>query len=180
MKKLKPIVLRHQKPTESAFSKVKRNPIFFILDNIMDTYNIGSMFRLSDALAVEKLYICGEVEYPPSTRIHKAAVGTENWVPWEKRDSALEVAKELKKKNVTIIAIEQHKNSIPLSSLKNIITFPCALVLGHETEGISKNILSVADHIVELPMFGINNSFNVWGTGAVVGYSIVEQLPQNL
>jgi len=44
------------------------------------------MFRLADAIAAEKMYLCGEMEYPPSAKIHKAAVGTEAWVTWEKRD----------------------------------------------------------------------------------------------
>ena len=69
--------LRKIKPVNGEDKLIKRNPIFFVLDNVLDTYNIGSVFRLGDAVAVEKIYICGESEYPPSSRIHKAAVGTE-------------------------------------------------------------------------------------------------------
>src|SRR5258706_7810954 len=88
--------LRKTGPTPETFKTIKRNPIYLILDNVIDTYNIGSMFRLADAIAAEKLYICGESEYPPNSRIHKAAVGTEVWVPWEHSSSTVDVIKKLK------------------------------------------------------------------------------------
>lgn len=166
--------LRHTKPEDNQQKIIKKNPIYLVLDRVLDTYNIGSLFRLADALACEKIYLCGEMEYPPSSRIHKSAVGTEEWVEWEKRDSAIEVIRELKNKGIQIIAIEQNPNSIPLSTLNP--KFPLALIVGHETDGISKEVLDEADVIVELPQFGINKSFNVWGSAAVVGYRIIESI----
>lgn len=171
--KLKPDVLRHEKPKENDLKKIKHNPIYFILDNIIDTYNIGSLFRLADAIGATKVFICGNSEYPPSSRIHKAAVGTENWVSWEKRDTALEVIKELK--DVQIIAVEQDKKAISYKLLPDKITFPCAIVVGNETTGISQEVLDMSDIIVELPMYGINTSFNVWGSAAVIAYKIAEK-----
>ena len=53
---------------------------------------------------------------------------------------------------------------------------PIAVVVGHETNGVSKEVLDQADIIVELPMYGINNSLNVWGSAAVVLYKILELL----
>lgn len=62
---------------------VVRQPIVLILENIYDTYNIGGLFRLADALAVSKVYLCGDTETPPNNRIHKASCGTYKIVPWE-------------------------------------------------------------------------------------------------
>lgn len=166
--------LRKMNPSEEEKIKVQRNPIYFILDEVLDTYNIGSMFRLADACGVSKMYLCGNMEYPPSSRIHKSAVGTESWVPWEKRDSALEVVRELKKQGVQIIAIEQDTRSKSYKDLNP--QFPCAIVVGHESFGVKKEVLDEVDTIVELPMFGINKSFNVWGTAAVAAYKILEKL----
>jgi 23S rRNA (guanosine2251-2'-O)-methyltransferase len=168
--------LRRSKPKAEHVSAIKRNPIYLVLDRVIDTYNIGSLFRLSDAIAAEKLYICGDTEYPPSSRIHKAAVGTEEWVPWEKKDIALDVVKDLKKKGVQIIAVEQSPLSTPYSVLSTKVKFPCAIIVGNETDGISKEVLNKADIIVELPMFGVNKSFNVWGSCAVVAYKVIESL----
>src|SRR3989344_5629410 len=164
--------LRDYEPTKEELASIKRNPIYFVLDEILDTFNVGSMFRLADAVAAEKIYLCGNMETPPSSRIHKAAVGTENWVPWEKRDSALEVVKELKEKSfqpgrlparrgVQIISVEQSKRAISYKLLAKSIKFPCAVVIGHETHGVSEEVLKESDIIVELPMYGINKSFNV-------------------
>ncbi len=168
--------LRKTPPTTETFGTIKRNPIYLVLDNVIDTYNIGSLFRLADAIAAEKIYICGESEYPPNSRIHKAAVGTEEWVPWEKKESTVELVKELKKKGIQIIAVEQDSNSIPYSLLPTRCNFPVAIVIGHETDGVAKEVLAEADVIVELPMFGVNKSLNVWGTAAVVAYRVIEAL----
>ncbi|KKQ98267.1 MAG: tRNA/rRNA methyltransferase [Candidatus Woesebacteria bacterium GW2011_GWC1_43_10b] len=166
--------LRKSVPAQNELKKIKRNPIYLVLDQIIDTYNIGSLFRLADAIAATKMYLCGEMEYPPSSRIHKAAVGTETWVPWEKSESTLETAKKLKKEGIQIIAVEQSSLSVSYSNLKPY--FPCAIVVGNETEGIDQKVLDEADLIVELPMFGVNRSFNVWGSAAVVAYKILESL----
>jgi len=176
IKKLKSDVLRKSEPTKEDLKKIKRNPIYLVLDRIIDTYNIGSLFRLADAIAAEKIYLCGEMEYPPNHRIHKAAVGTENWVPWEKTDSTLETIKKLKKQNIYTIAVEQDKNSTPYNLLSNKLDFPVAIIAGNETEGLPGEVLKEVDQIVELPMYGINNSFNVWGSTAVVAYKILESL----
>ncbi len=167
--------LRKTRPTPETLSTIKRNPILLVLDRVTDTYNIGSLFRLADSIAAEKIYICG-AEYPPNSRIHKAAVGTEEWVPWEKSGSAVETVRELKSKGVQIIAVEQDGRSIPYSLLPMHIKFPCAIVVGHETDGVSKEVLDLADVIAELPMFGVNISLNVWGSCAVVAYKALESL----
>jgi 23S rRNA (guanosine2251-2'-O)-methyltransferase len=174
MTKLNSKQLRVSQPSEEQIKNIKRNPIYFVLDEIIDTYNIGSLFRLADAAAIEKMYLCGKMEYPPNSRIHKAAVGTENWVPWEKTDSILETIKMLKKNNVQIIATEQSENSISYKDLKP--NFPAAIIIGNETYGISKEILKEADIVVEFPMFGINRSFNTWGSAAIITYKIIEEL----
>ena len=174
MSKLNASQLRKSSPEAKDLLAVKRNPIYLVLDNIIDTYNIGSLFRLADATGIKKIYLCGKTEYPPSSRIHKAAVGTESWVPWTTKSSALQAVKELKKKSVQIIAVEQSKKAISYTKLNP--HFPCAIVVGNETYGMTKEILDEADIIVELPMFGINKSFNVWGSAAVIIYKLIEKL----
>lgn len=174
MVKLNARQLRKTRPTKENFKEIKRNPIYIVADRVIDTYNIGSLFRLADAIAAEKLYLCGETEYPPSSKIHKAAVGTEEWVPWEKTNSAAETTRQLASQGVQIIAVEQSRKSVPYTLLLTRCTLPCAIVVGHETDGVSKEVLKLSDIIVELPMFGINKSFNVWGSAAVVAYKILE------
>lgn len=174
MVKLNAKELRKTKPTNGEDKKIKKNPIYFVLDNLWDTYNIGSIFRLADAIAAEKVYICGNSEYPPNSRIHKAAVGTEEWVSWEKVANTCDIVTELQRKGVQVIAVEQDKKSISYKDLK--VNFPIAIVVGNETTGISKKVLDLADLIVELPMFGVNKSLNVWGTAAIIAYKTIEKI----
>lgn len=146
---------------------IKRRPIYFILENVYDTYNIGGMFRLADALAIEKMYICGESEVPPNSKIKKASIGTYKVVPWEYKKTAKEAIEELGDK-VRIIAVEQHATSVPYTEAN--FQEPIALILGNETSGVTEETLKLADQIVEIPMWGINRSLNVIVSAAIVSY----------
>jgi tRNA G18 (ribose-2'-O)-methylase SpoU len=147
---------------------LKRRPMYFILENIYDTYNIGGLFRLADALAIEKMYICGQSEIPPNSKIKKASIGTYKVVPWEYKKTAGEAIEELKTVEVKIIAVEQAENSV--SYTKADYSSPVALILGNETYGVTPETLKLADKIVEIPMWGINKSLNVIVSAAIVSY----------
>jgi len=73
-----------------------------------------------------------------------------------------------------LVAIEQSPRAVPYDQFE--YKLPIALVVGHESDGVSKEVLDMADAIVELPMFGVNKSFNVWGSAAVVAYKLLESL----
>jgi len=161
---------------------IKRRPMYFILENIYDTYNIGGLFRLADALSIEKIYICGESEIPPNPKIKKASIGTYKVVPWEYKKSAIEVIADLNIKyqisniksnsnnKIKIIAVEQAKNSVPYQTAD--YSGPVALILGNETYGVTEETLKLADQIVEIPMFGVNKSLNVIVSAAIVSYFV--------
>ncbi len=161
MIKLGAAQLRTTKSTEKEIKKIKKNPIYIILDNVMDTYNIGSIFRLADAVAAKRILLCGETETPPHTRIKKASINTTEWVEWEHFDTAKSAIKNLKLKikNLRVVAIEQDARSVSYN--KADYSFPIALVVGHETHGVSKSALQMCDQIVEIPMWGVNKSLNV-------------------
>ena len=91
--------LRVSQPTEDQLKKIKRREIYIICDNVLDTYNIGSIFRLADAVAAKCVYLCGQTETPPYHRISKAAVGTEKWVPWLYASSAVEAIEDLRERH---------------------------------------------------------------------------------
>jgi len=176
MQKLDSKQLRDIPMTEARdFSKeVNRKPLYFIVENVYDTFNIGGLFRLADALAVSKIYLCGEMETPPNHKIQKASVGTHKIVPWEYKSSAREAIEELQngnKEKIKIIAIEQSKDSIPYTKAE--YSMPVALIVGNETFGLSEQTLSLVDQIVEIPMWGINKSLNVIVSAAIVGYHAI-------
>ena len=49
---------------------VKKDPIVVLLNNIRSLNNIGSIFRTCDAMAIEKLYLCGITATPPLSLIN--------------------------------------------------------------------------------------------------------------
>ena len=81
MLKLKAKELRTTIPSEKQLKKIKKNPIYIILDNVLDTYNVGAIFRLADAVAAKRILLCGETEIPPHTRIKKASINTTCLLP---------------------------------------------------------------------------------------------------
>src|SRR3989338_9913222 len=167
--------LRRTSASPKDLSEIKKNDIYIILDNVLDTYNVGAIFRLADAVAAKKVILCGYTETPPNSRIKKASINTTEWVDWEYSETAVSAIKNLKLKikNLKAIAIEQNPKSIQYT--KANYNFPIALVVGNETHGVTKEALEFADQIVELPMHGVNVSLNVMVTLAIVLYKALEK-----
>src|ERR1035437_9114481 len=161
MIKLKAAELRSSDPSKEDLKQIKRRELYFILDNILDTYNTGGIFRLADALGVKKIYLCGVTETPPNTRIKKASINTTEWMKWEYKESAVKAIKSLKSKvkNLQVVAVEQDERSIPYTEIN--YRLPIAFVVGNETDGMSNESLKACDQIAEIPMWGINTSMNV-------------------
>ena len=170
--------LRVKKPGVGEMAGVARNPIYIVLDDVMDTYNVGAIIRLADAVAAREVILCGKTEFPPNTRIHKAAVGTEAWVAWRYFADAKTAITKLQETNpkLKVMAVEQDSRSASISNFKFQISNlqPVAVVVGHETEGVSKEVLELADMIVEIPMWGVNKSLNVVVATAVMAYKLLK------
>lgn len=169
--------LRTASEAEAGEATLKdRNPLYLILENVYDTYNIGGLFRLADGLNVEKMYLCGQMEKPPHTRIEKASIGTYKIVPWAYFPTVAEAIEDIRKSasNVTVVAVEQDERSVPYTKIQ--YTAPTALIVGNETYGVLPETLKLATHIAEIPMWGINKSLNVIVSAAVVGYHVSQAL----
>lgn len=152
-----------------------KNPIYIILDNVLDTYNIGSVFRLADAVSCKKIFLCGGSETPPNHRIKKASINTTEIVDWEYFETTLEAIESLRKSDpdVKVIAVELDETAVAYTEYK--FEFPVALVVGHESHGVSKDVMEVCDAIVDLPMYGVNISLNVMVSLAIVLYEVLRQ-----
>ena len=175
MIKLNAKELRTTEVNPEAAKSIKKNPITIILDNVLDTYNVGSIFRLADAIAAEKVILCGETLTPPNSRIKKASINTTGWVNWEYAPTAADAIAELKvkSKKLKVVAVEQDLRSKPFYQVN--YDLPLVIVVGNETTGVTPEVLDMADTIVELPMWGVNKSLNVMVSLGIVLYEIMEQ-----
>jgi tRNA G18 (ribose-2'-O)-methylase SpoU len=167
--------LRTTKPSKKDLAKIKRRDIYFILDDILDTYNVGGIFRLADGIGVKKVYLCGVTETPPNPRIKKASINTTEWVTWEYKENALMAIESLKKEipGIKIIAIEQDSKSVPYTKIDYML--PIAFLVGNETAGVSSQVLEKCDKIAEIPMFGVNKSLNVIISLGIVAFNALEK-----
>ncbi len=168
--------LRTTKPSKKDLAKIKRRDIYFILDNVLDTYNVGGIFRLADALGVKKVFLCGETETPPNSRIKKASINTTEWVAWQYFPDAKSAIDDLRLTidDLTVIAVEQDSKSIPYTEID--YKLPLALIVGNETTGVSEEVLKLCDCVAEIPMWGVNKSLNVIVSLSTVSYKAVESL----
>lgn len=175
MIKLGAAELRTTSPTSEELTKIKKNPVYLIVDNVLDTYNVGAIFRLADAVAAEKVLLCGATETPPHTRIKKASINTTEWVNWEHFRSGKEAIEFLRKEvpGIKIYSVELDERSVPYDSAE--YTFPVGLVVGHESDGVSEETMKASDGIVEIPMWGVNKSMNVMVSLAIVLFEVMKK-----
>lgn len=151
-----------------------KNKVFYVIcDNIRSLENIGSIFRTADAIGVDKIFLCGISGKPPHPKISKTALGAENTVPFEYQKQVGRLIDKLKKEGVSIVSLEQYKNSKPYTTFKP--SFPMALIVGNEVKGISKNILKKSDEVIHLPMRGKKESLNVAVAFGIIAYYIINQ-----
>ncbi len=152
--------------------------VFVIAHNIRSLYNVGSIFRTSDAFGVSKVYLSGYTGTPDNPKLAKTSLGAELTLPWEYKKSAVLLIKKLRKDfpNLRIIGLENNlptrltKKLISLDKLKPI--YPLLLILGEEVHGIPKNLLPFIDQFVEIPMVGQKESLNVSVAFGIAAFSL--------
>lgn len=147
--------------SKEEFKNADKKKIIAILDNIRSMHNVGSVFRTSDAFALEKIILCGITAQPPHREIEKAALGATESVDWEYHPKTIEVVKKLKSEGYKIISIEQAENSIFLQNFETKLDEKYAIVFGNEVEGVDQEVIYASDYCIEIPQFGTKHSFNV-------------------
>lgn len=159
-----------------GFKSVAKTPLIIVLDNIRSLNNIGSVFRTSDAFLVEKIYLCGITATPPHKDIHKTALGSTETVAWEYAEDTLELVKKLKSDGVTVCSIEQAENATMLNDFTPEQQTTYALVFGNEVKGVSQNVVSASDMVIEIPQFGTKHSLNISVSAGVVIWDVFSKL----
>lgn len=174
MQKISHEEIKLLKPSIEEVKKMERNEIYALLDNVRSLHNVGAIFRTSDAILLKKLYLCGITGAPPRNEISKTALGAEELVPFEQRDDACEVIRELKGRGVRIIAVELCKESIDYDKMDYKV--PVCLIFGHEVYGVSDEVMDLCDYAVKLPMLGRANSLNVATCYGIIMYEVLRKI----
>ena len=162
------------------FKQSEKTPIIIVLDDIRSLHNIGSVFRTADAFLIEKIYLCGITATPPNKEIHKTALGATETVAWEHSKNVLEVIENLKKENVTVLAIEQVESAVFLQNFKVEKDKKYALVFGNEVFGVSQEAVAICDGCIEIPQLGTKHSLNISVSTGIVVWDLFKKMKWNL
>ncbi len=158
------------------FKSSKKTPLIVVLDNIRSLNNIGSVFRTSDAFLIKKIYLCGITAQPPHKDIHKTALGATDSVEWEYVENTIDLINELKSEGVEVASIEQAEDSISLENFKTEPNKTYAIVFGNEVKGVSQEVVSISDSVIEIPQYGTKHSLNISVSCGVVVWDLFVKL----
>lgn len=158
--------------------------IVLIAHNIRSTHNVGSLFRTAEGLGINALYLTGYTPYPILPKdgrlphlaqkidhqINKTALGATEYLQWNSVDDIFRCFDDLHKKDFRIAALEQTQHSIQLPQYKSHGRI--AVVVGNEVDGLPLSVLDYCDDIIEIPMLGKKESYNVVQAAAMALYQI--------
>lgn len=135
--------------------------------------NVGSIFRIADALNVADLVLTGITPTPPHPTVAKVARDKERRVPWRYVDRPEMALEELRARGFWLVALEITENSLPYYT----VDYPdrVALILGNEDHGVTSACLALCHAAVYVPMYGKGKSLNVHVALAVVGFHILHR-----
>ncbi len=147
-----------------------------VLDNIRSAQNVGAIFRTSDGAGVEKIILAGYTPAPidrfgrTQPAIAKTSLGATESVAWESctNEELVDRLQTYRTQGYQLVAVEQGAGSVSLYDF--IEPEQVVYIFGNEVDGVSPDILSIADTLLELPMRGMKESLNVSVTAGIVLY----------
>lgn len=159
--------------------------ITLLVHNIRSTHNVGAIFRTAEGFGVKHIVLSGYTPYPTvkndprlphiseklTSQIHKTALGAETMVPFEyceQLDTWL--SKNDNTTRLPIYGLEQAPDSVDLREFAPAPAF--ALLLGEEVQGIEPHYLNYCDEVIEIPMHGQKESFNVSVATGIALYAL--------
>ena len=150
-----------------------------ILHNIRSVLNVGAIFRTSDAIGIDKIYLSGFSPSPidrfgrERNDFQKASLGAHKFVDWEYFERIEDIFEKLKKENFKFFAIEQDQKSIDYK--KASLGEKNAFIFGNENLGVDEFSLKNSDEILELKMRGEKESLNVSTTVGIVLFRLLDK-----
>ncbi len=160
----------------NEFKLADKIPVSILLDNVRSLHNVGSAFRTADAFRLDKIYLTGITGIPPHREIQKTALGATESVDWEYFESASAAVLHLKKKGHQIIVVEQTTASMPLNLFLPAPGANCCFVFGNEVNGVSEEVIEMADLALEIPQAGTKHSLNISVCLGIVVWEVVQKL----
>ena len=166
MRKLK--VTEMGRMSVAEYQASEKQPLVVVLDYVRSLYNVGSVFRSSDAFRIESVLLCGITAQPPHPEIHKTALGAEESVSWHYFKDTSDAIIWLKNQGYIVFAVEQCEGSTPLQEFHREPNNKYAIVLGNEVKGVQQQVVDMCDGCLEIPQYGTKHSLNVSVAAGIV------------
>lgn len=142
-------------------------------ENTYHSQNASALIRHCEAFGVQDLHAVESIcRFTPNTHVVR---GTDKWIDLYKYRSTESALLRLKERGYRIVATTPHLEDTTPEDF-DIAAGPFCLVFGTEKQGISPEIMAVADEFVKIPMYGFVESLNVSACAAILIQGMVERL----
>lgn len=140
-----------------------------IIDGVVDTTNIGAIFRSAAALGIDGVLLTTNSCDPLNRRAIRVSMGSVFLVPWTWLDASIESLHTL---GFRTAAMALSDNSIPIDSPTLQEVPRLAIIMGTEGDGLPKETIQEADYVVRIPMSHHVDSLNVAAAAAVAFWQL--------
>ncbi|HQT21613.1 MAG: 23S rRNA (guanosine(2251)-2'-O)-methyltransferase RlmB [Sphingobacteriales bacterium 17-39-43] len=147
-------------------------PLVLILDGITDVRNFGAIARTAECAGVHALIVPSKGSAQINPDAIKTSAGALYKIPVCRHDSLFKTAKFLQESGLQLVACTEKTNDY---LYQPDYTAPTAIVMGSEENGISTELIRIADHLAKIPMFGEIESLNVSVSAGILLYEAVRQ-----
>ncbi len=148
-----------------------------VLENIVDTTNIGAVFRSAAALGIDAVLITPSCCDPLLRRAVRVSMGTVLMIPWaqigsEPEDWPEKGLSQLNEWGFRTAAMALTGDSVSIDDPALAAEDKLAIILGTEGDGLSHNTIASCDYTVKIPMSLGVDSLNVAAAGAVAFWQL--------
>jgi tRNA (guanosine-2'-O-)-methyltransferase len=151
-----------------------------VLEDVYQGHNASAVLRSCDCFGIQNVHF---IENKHKMRVNdEVAMGSSNWLTIHhhqgEMSNTVKALLELKKEGYKIVATTPHKNDHTIATLPVDQKF--ALIFGTEIDGISKEVIDIADEFVKIPMYGFTESYNVSVSAALCLYELSGRMRKEL
>ncbi|MCM1292576.1 MAG: RNA methyltransferase [Bacteroides sp.] len=159
----------HRKPLPSLSEICKGARRLAVIDGVVDTTNIGAIFRSAAALGIDGILLTTTSCDPLNRRAIRVSMGTVFQIPWTWLESPVSSLREYGFRTVAMALTDR---SIPLDDPRLTHEPRLAIILGTEGDGLSNTVIEEADYTVRIPMAHNVDSLNVAAASAVAFWQL--------
>jgi 23S rRNA (guanosine2251-2'-O)-methyltransferase len=149
-----------------------KTPFILVLDSLTDVRNIGAIARSAECAGVDAIVVPEKGSAQINADAVKTSAGALHYIPMCRVKSLHLTVKFLKESGLQVFAATE--KAADLYYTKDYST-PMAMIMGSEDEGISTDLLKIADSLIRIPITGKVQSLNVSAATSVLLYEVVKQ-----